>query len=281
MKYSLNNKKEIKKIIDEKSVSIKNYKKKYNSWELLDSFIALKTLDKSFFIYNMIGVPMGIRSFFDEALWRNEKKQIKLIYKDKTYCADFELDNFDNPRSRIIWKNDFKDLIIEVLPKYYDLFNSNQDTSNLSLPKIKFKKESDNNYLIDFVIPDMIISDLESEEFEDNIIIKDTNEGEKEIYYYGKKYEQSFVNRREVIEYNGTICKICKFDFEKVYGKRGRNYIEIHHIKPLSSLNDKVYIDPRYDFIPVCANCHRIIHREKDNILSQDEVKDLIELNKR
>lgn len=65
VKYSFKSKKEIKRLEDEKNVVIKTYKNIFNSWELVDSDIALKTLDKSFFIYNMTGVPMGIRSFFD------------------------------------------------------------------------------------------------------------------------------------------------------------------------------------------------------------------------
>lgn len=31
----------------------------------------------------------------------------------------------------------------------------------------------------------------------------------------------------------------CVFDFEKVYGDYGRNFIEVHHVKPLYDLGNE------------------------------------------
>lgn len=162
----------------------------------------------------------------------------------------------------------------------YQIFFENKDITDIELPKIRFKKINDISYEISFVIPQEIKSDVNSEEIEDKAGTDKTNndngkEG-KVKYYYGKKYERDPENRRKAIEYHGTVCKICKFDFEKAYGERGRGYIEIHHIKPLSILEEKTIIDPINDLIPVCANCHRMIHRQKDNILSVNDMKELV-----
>lgn len=273
------------KILQQNNVKIVRVQNKvFNSWELLSEDILLKTVDKSVFLYNGTGVPMNIRSFFDNSLGRGEQKLIKLVHKDKEYLANFQLDNLENPRSRIIWKADFRDLIKDTLPEYYDLFSTLQDIMGINLPKIRFEKYKKDIYIVDFITPDNIYKDLDSEETEDNAGTKDYNEENntegKVKYYYGKKYERNPENRRKAIEYHGTKCKICNFDFEKVYGKRGRGYIEIHHIKPLSSLESETKIDPKTDLIPVCANCHRMIHREKDNVLSIEEMRWLIEKNK-
>ena len=72
---------------------------------------------------------------------------------------------------------------------------------------------------------------------------------------------------------------MCRFDFEKSYGERGKGFIEVHHIKPLSSSNEEMIINPETDLVPVCANCHRMIHRRKDHILSIEEMNSLIEIN--
>lgn len=32
---------------------------------------------------------------------------------------------------------------------------------------------------------------------------------------------------------HGTVCQACEFDFEKTYGEIGRDYIEVHYVKPL------------------------------------------------
>jgi 5-methylcytosine-specific restriction enzyme A len=71
-------------------------------------------------------------------------------------------------------------------------------------------------------------------------------------------------------------CVVCGFNFEDVYGERGKDFIEVHHVKPLSSIGEEVVIDPMGDLIPVCANCHRMIHRRKDNVLSIEELKNVM-----
>jgi 5-methylcytosine-specific restriction protein A len=53
-------------------------------------------------------------------------------------------------------------------------------------------------------------------------------------------------------------CEVCGFDFEKVYGERGRGYIECHHIVPLHVGRNGV--TRLSDLALLCANCHRIIH---------------------
>lgn len=94
--------------------------------------------------------------------------------------------------------------------------------------------------------------------------------------YYGNRYERKTKNRLRAIEIHGTSCLVCGFDFEKVYGEHGKNFIEVHHIKPLSTLDEAVEINPEHDLVPVCSNCHRMIHRKRDHILSVEELRNLI-----
>jgi 5-methylcytosine-specific restriction protein A len=56
------------------------------------------------------------------------------------------------------------------------------------------------------------------------------------------------------------ICCACGFDFKKAYGDLGDRYVECHHIRPISEMRagDKTRLS---DLVPVCANCHRMIHR--------------------
>lgn len=74
---------------------------------------------------------------------------------------------------------------------------------------------------------------------------------------------------------NGRLyCEVCDFDFKGKYGDLGENFIEAHHIKPVSTMNDgeKTRID---DIVMVCSNCHSMIHRKKP-WLNKDELKKLI-----
>ncbi|MGL5027707.1 MAG: HNH endonuclease [Shewanella oncorhynchi] len=55
-------------------------------------------------------------------------------------------------------------------------------------------------------------------------------------------------------------CEVCYFDFEKVYGKHGAGFCEVHHLLPLHKADGivKTALD---DLAIICSNCHRIIHR--------------------
>ena len=55
------------------------------------------------------------------------------------------------------------------------------------------------------------------------------------------KYERSSVARKKCVEVHGFACKICKFDFEKVYGELGKEYIHVHHITPISVHDKKLF----------------------------------------
>ncbi|MGG1630325.1 HNH endonuclease [Rossellomorea sp. NRS-1567] len=116
-----------------------------------------------------------------------------------------------------------------------------------------------------------VISDIEAQEIEEGNYVEGTKKS-----YFVNKYERDPKNRKKAIEIHGLNCWVCSFNFEEVYGERGRDFIEIHHIKPLSTLQEAVVINPATDLVPLCANCHRMIHRRKAEILTIDQLKDLI-----
>lgn len=98
----------------------------------------------------------------------------------------------------------------------------------------------------------------------------------KKIEYYTTRYERNPKYRELAIKYHGMVCKICGFDYEKVYGSLGEGYIEVHHRTPLYTLDEEVTLDPKKDLICVCANCHRMLHRYKDSIISPEELMERI-----
>lgn len=71
----------------------------------------------------------------------------------------------------------------------------------------------------------------------------------------------------------GYRCCICNFDFEEFYGKIGAGYIEVHHLKPLNEINEKYQVDPLKDLVPICPNCHAMLHKAG---ISIKELKSII-----
>ena len=72
----------------------------------------------------------------------------------------------------------------------------------------------------------------------------------------------------------GYVCQCCDFDFEKTYGSWGKEFAEVHHVKPLAELKgEEQTTDPKTDLAILCANCHRMVHRKKGMTLSVAELK--------
>ena len=76
------------------------------------------------------------------------------------------------------------------------------------------------------------------------------------------RYERSRLNRAACIAARGAACAVCNFDFEQVYGPLGAGFIHVHHVTPVSQLGPGYRIDPVRDLVPVCPNCHAMLHRE-------------------
>jgi hypothetical protein len=133
-----------------------------------------------------------------------------------------------------------------------------------------------NRFNISKELVEVVTNDIDSEKAEDETYYSDGAIRE----YYGKRYERNPENRKKAIDFHGLNCTVCNFNFEYVYGDRGRDFIEVHHVKPLSTLDEEMIIDPQSDLVPICSNCHRMIHRRKDNVLTIEELKLLVSKNK-
>lgn len=77
-------------------------------------------------------------------------------------------------------------------------------------------------------------------------------------------------------------CSACNFNFENHYGERGRGFIEIHHLTPIFAYENEFEQNLNAalsNVAPVCSNCHRMIHRNNDELLSIPSLKALIQAN--
>jgi predicted HNH restriction endonuclease len=119
-------------------------------------------------------------------------------------------------------------------------------------------------------IEDVVTQDIEAFHSEETI----EEGGEKT--HFTNYYERKAKLRTKAIIIHGTKCKVCGFDFSKKYGDHGKHYIEVHHNKPVSSFKEKTQINPETDMDVVCANCHRMIHRKRNNILTIGGLKNII-----
>ena len=115
-----------------------------------------------------------------------------------------------------------------------------------------------------------IASDLEALSDEEN----GTEGGKKaKLIAY---FERNQALRTAAVAFHGTTCKVCGFNFEAAYGEHGKNYIEVHHLTPISTLPEPSSINPREDLTVLCSNCHRMIHRKREMPLSIEELRNIL-----
>ena len=96
-----------------------------------------------------------------------------------------------------------------------------------------------------------------------------------------KTRKRSAKLREYAFEYYSKIgqikCAACDFDFEERYGEYGKNYIEFHHVKPISVYEENGKItnleEARRNLIPLCSNCHKMLHR---NNITVEQLKEVL-----
>lgn len=93
-------------------------------------------------------------------------------------------------------------------------------------------------------------------------------------------YERNPIARRACIAHYGPTCQACGMNYKDKYGAIGTNLICVHHVIPLSAIRSEYQVDPVRDLVPLCADCHQVVHR-RDPPYSVAEIKCAIEAQKR
>lgn len=79
---------------------------------------------------------------------------------------------------------------------------------------------------------------------------------------YVDRYERDYNARNKCLEIHGCKCVVCGMTFESIYGEVGRGFIHVHHTIPISTIGQTYQIDPEKDLVPICPNCHAMLHRK-------------------
>lgn len=75
------------------------------------------------------------------------------------------------------------------------------------------------------------------------------------------RFERDRRNRAAAIAIHGSTCKGCGLEMAARYGSVATGLIEVHHVTPVSELGEARVIDPATDLVPLCPNCHAVVHR--------------------
>ena len=130
--------------------------------------------------------------------------------------------------------------------------------------RLLFKFMRETQQATQFIYPDELPDDS-----------KEYREGKKKVVAVNI-YERNPVARQACINHHGTKCCICGFDFGKTYGDVCEGMIHVHHRKMVSEAEGEYEVNPIEDLIPVCPNCHMVLHSRKVDHCSIDDVRAMI-----
>lgn len=77
------------------------------------------------------------------------------------------------------------------------------------------------------------------------------------------RYERDRAARAACLAHHGYSCQACEVDLTETYGDElGRRAIHVHHVVPMAKQGGARYrVDPINDLVPLCPNCHNVIHK--------------------
>ena len=246
----------------DKNIMAEIKKGDFTSWSVITDNIIIKHCDMSVFEHHGSAIDARVRTFWNvQHLSYPGRLNLIIRYNNQDYNAHIEFDK--NQRTRIFWAIELKALFAK------------QPHSVGNYPDLRFERIGHNKYEATFININTIESDVQDDLESYVEEVAPSLEGRK-VKIYTTKYERNPQNRKQAIKIHGTKCMVCGFDFYATYGDIGRDFIEVHHTKPLYSLDDEINVNPETDLVCVCSNCHRMIHRKRNFIISIDKLRKII-----
>lgn len=122
------------------------------------------------------------------------------------------------------------------------------------------------------------------ETFDENIIIQEGIKSITQSAVYERSKQLRDAALAHYMKNGGLNCTCCTFNFSDFYGAEiGADFIEMHHVKPIFMYAGEDLVKTLKaavkNLIPVCSNCHRMIHKRWNNPLSPQEVIDIVNAN--
>lgn len=194
-----------------------------------------------------------------------EKQSIFFSYKhmlvDKGLKSCYSVNKFDLQEDQwpTTWRTfDFKMTQIPI----------SDDVQKCEYSLIEYAK-----YCFELIFSLLTITDISEEKFLQKAI--QTEGTVQEIRSI--RYERNPINRKLCLYKKGYTCTVCGMNFQEVYGDIGKGFIEVHHTTPVSKMGEGYSLDIERDLIPICSNCHSMVHR-RNPPYSVEELKKRIRL---
>ncbi len=240
--------------------------KPFHSFEVINDHTIIKRMDKSLLNYGEMRIPNYLRDFFHfDEMEKHDRWDIQITYQGIAFEGILYLDDYKRMRGKLRLSKGLTNMLQQGGGRY--IFPSDQQQVNPEdIPLLRLVKITPKEFKADLIYPEHIRKDAK-----EYLLHED-----KFIYGVKARFETDESIRLQVLKVHGTSCGICGFNYETTYGDLGRGYIKIHQIVPAEKRLEE--LDFQHDFIPICENCHGVLHRKKNDDLDVDELKQIFHL---
>ncbi|WP_431090389.1 HNH endonuclease [Paenibacillus sp. 8b26] len=188
---------------------------------------------------------------------RGTARKIKILFNNSIYDAEYRYEDQTNKSielQSIRFRKELKQAFMKVFAEPIGSFN--------------IYVGADLKHFVFEIVPQNFYEDND-EEYPEGAIAFRLHKVRERNPAVIKKAKQIFFKN-----YKRLFCEVCGFDFQKVYGNRGSDFIEGHHKRLISEMTEgeKTKVE---DIALVCSNCHRMLHRSP--ALKIDELQVIID----
>jgi hypothetical protein len=88
-------------------------------------------------------------------------------------------------------------------------------------------------------------------------------EGRRRLVLHLQRERNQTLVRKKKEQAASLDCEICGFSFKRTYSGASGDYCEVHHVLPLSKVEQTTRTRME-DLAILCANCHRVVHLRDD-----------------
>lgn len=234
--------------------------------------------EKAFSTYNQIDWKQSANYHVGDTIFVYATMPVKkILYKAKVVEVDLDPDeSYQNPEDWIDKDgfdkfNEVKRFVRLEIEDYID----NEALSLDALLKNGLNGAPQGPLKVTEILSSYIEKHFSGQVFPDEVK-EELEEGQK-ITVTVNRYERNPIARKKCLEIHGGSCAVCSLNFGEVYGEVGEGFIHVHHINPLHQIGKQHVIDFEKDLVPVCPNCHAMLHRKVNGkTLSVEELKEEI-----
>jgi hypothetical protein len=82
--------------------------------------------------------------------------------------------------------------------------------------------------------------------------------------------------RNACLAIHGAKCSVCEMTFPERYSGLGKGFMHVHHLTAMADREHEYLVDARDELIPVCPNCHAMLHWELGRPMTIEQLQGML-----